>query len=232
MQTAVLIDGAFFLRRFHAVFTGRDHLDPTEVADTAFALAVAHIRRVERPRHALYRIFFYDCPPLSKKMHYPISGRAVDLSRSSEATFRSKLHDELRQKRKVALRLGRLGDAVEWQLRRSSLRALLRGELEWSALRDDHFQLDVKQKAVDMKIGLDIASLVYKRLVDQVILVAGDSDFVPAAKLARREGIDFILNPMGQGINPDLYEHIDGLHSVRLRREAERVEVEPQGEAE
>ncbi len=27
--------------------------------------------------------------------------------------------------------------------------------------------------------------------IDQIILIAGDSDFVPAAKLARREGIDF-----------------------------------------
>ena len=36
----------------------------------------------------------------------------------------------------------------------------------------------------------------YKRQVDQIVLVAGDSDFVPASKLARREGIDFILDPL------------------------------------
>ncbi len=47
-----------------------------------------------------------------------------------------------------------------------------------------------------MRIGLDIASLAYKKQIDQIILIAGDSDFVPAAKLARREGIDFILDPM------------------------------------
>ena len=44
-------------------------------------------------------------------------------------------------------------------------------------------------------------------------LVAGDSDFVPAAKLARREGIDFILDPLWQDVNDDLHEHIDGLQS-------------------
>ena len=64
-----------------------------------------------------------------------------------------------------------------------------------------------------MKIGLDIASLSYKRLVDQIILIAGDSDFVPAAKHARREGIDFILDPMWHTIKPSLNEHIDGLHT-------------------
>ena len=64
-----------------------------------------------------------------------------------------------------------------------------------------------------MKIGLDIASLAYKKQVDQIILISGDSDFVPAAKLARREGIDFILDPMWSDIADDLFEHIDGLKS-------------------
>ena len=73
--------------------------------------------------------------------------------------------------------------------------------------------LTVSQKGVDMRIGLDIASLAYKKQVDQIILIAGDSDFVPAAKLARREGIDFILDPMWAVIKDNLFEHIDGLRS-------------------
>ena len=64
-----------------------------------------------------------------------------------------------------------------------------------------------------MKIGVDISSLAYKKQVDRIILIAGDSDFVPASKLARREGIDFILDPMWRHINPNLYEHIDGLRT-------------------
>ena len=43
---------------------------------------------------------------------------------------------------------------------------------------------------------MDIASLSYKHQVDQIVLIAGDSDFVPAAKLARREGLDFVLDPL------------------------------------
>ena len=65
-----------------------------------------------------------------------------------------------------------------------------------------------------MRIGLDIASMAFNNQVSQIILVAGDSDFVPAAKLARREGIDFILDPMWGSIRHDLHEHIDGLRSV------------------
>ena len=79
--------------------------------------------------------------------------------------------------------------------------------------RASDIHLEIAQKGVDMRIGLDIASLAQKRLVDQIVLIAGDSDFVPAAKHARREGIDFILDPMWQPIKPSLKEHIDGLHT-------------------
>jgi len=72
-----------------------------------------------------------------------------------------------------------------------------------------------------MRIGLDIASMAFKRQVDQIILIAGDSDFVPAAKLARREGIDFVLDPLWASIRPDLHEHVDGLHTVLPRRGTE-----------
>lgn len=43
--------------------------------------------------------------------------------------------------------------------------------------------------------------------------ISGDSDFIPTAKLARREGIDFILDPMWNHVDPMLLEHIDGLKS-------------------
>lgn len=51
-------------------------------------------------------------------------------------------------------------------------------------------------------------------IINQLVLISGDSDFVPAAKLARREGIDFVLDPMWSTIRPDFHEHIDGLKSV------------------
>ena len=72
----------------------------------------------------------------------------------------------------------------------------------------------VRQKGVDIRIDLDIASLALKRQVNQIILVSEDSDFVPAAKMTHREGIDFILNPTWANIRPDLNEHIDGLSSI------------------
>ena len=115
----------------------------------------------------------------------------------------------------MALRLGHIPVAqVHWQLRQDSLDALVSGRRVWASMSDDDFRLDLRQKGVDMRIGLDIASLAYRRQINQLILISGDSDFVPAAKLARREGIDFVLDPMWSTIRPDLHEHIDGLKSV------------------
>jgi uncharacterized LabA/DUF88 family protein len=84
----------------------------------------------------------------------------------------------------------------------------------FDSLTDSDFVYDVRQKGTDMRIGLDIASVAYKKQADQMVLVAGDADFVPAAKLARREGVDFILDPMWGAIADDLHVHIDGLRST------------------
>lgn len=91
----------------------------------------------------------------------------------------------------------------------------LRGR--WDEITPSNVLLGLRQKGVDMRIGLDIASITLKRQADIIVLVAGDSDFVPAAKLARREGVEFILDPLWQSVNGDLFEHIDGLQSGFFR---------------
>lgn len=49
--------------------------------------------------------------------------------------------------------------------------------------------------------------------MNKIILISGDSDFVPAAKHARREGVFFQLDPMYHDIKEDLLEHIDRLRT-------------------
>jgi uncharacterized LabA/DUF88 family protein len=213
-NTAILVDGAFFLARYRKVWGDRDPNDARTVAKTVFGMALEHLKALDRPRESLYRIFFYDCPPLDKRFVRPISGESIDFGRTAAAEFRRDLHDQLRRQRKMALRLGRLAERGEWKLKFNAMQQLRDGDLHSDDLGDEHFEPDMRQTQVDMKIGIDIAALTYKKLVDQIILVAGDADFIPAAKLARYEGIDFILDPMWQGIAPDLHEHIDGLQSV------------------
>lgn len=45
------------------------------------------------------------------------------------------------------------------------------------------------QKRVDLRLGLDLGSLVSAGKVEEVAIVAGDSDFIPAIEFAKREGV-------------------------------------------
>ncbi|WP_207548141.1 NYN domain-containing protein [Cognatiyoonia sediminum] len=100
-----------------------------------------------------------------------------------------------------------------WVLLERSQKQLLQGKKTVEDLADDDFVPGLRQKAVDMRIGLDIASITLKKQADTIILVSGDADFVPAAKLARREGVKIVLDPLWRSVADDLYEHIDGIKS-------------------
>lgn len=219
MATAILIDGAYFIKRFRSL-EPHNALDPKRAAEQAVRWSLAHLsqkvgRNKEiRIRSDLYRIFFYDCPPVEKKMHRAISKKSIDYSKSEEATFRLALHEQLRQKRKVALRLGHLSPDVTWTLKPEVIQQLLKKQITVDDLSDESTILNVRQKGVDMRIGIDITSIALKKQATQIVLIAGDADFVPAAKLARREGIDFVLDPMWKTVPMTLNEHVDGIRST------------------
>ena len=217
MRTAILVDGGFFLKRYRYLYKGGSTHDPRTVAKNMHKGLLEHLKQ-KPAKTELYRILFYDCPPLQKRVQNPISKKGFDFGSSSEAKFRLQFHEELKKLRKVALRLGRMSDSAHWELLPNVSKKVLSGKVKVEDLSSGDVRYSARQKGVDMKVGLDIASLSYKRLVEQIILVSGDSDFVPAAKLARREGIDFVLDPMWNHINPDLYEHIDGLTSTWPKR--------------
>ena len=146
-------------------------------------------------------------------MHHPLTGQTIDFAKTAQSDFRKSLFEALKKKRKVALRLGHLQDRHGWIINRDNTKALLSGKVSASDIDAGGVRYDIGQKGIDIKIGVDITSLALKRQVEKIVLVSGDSDFVPAAKMARREGIDFILDPMWNPINPALHEHIDGLMS-------------------
>jgi len=231
MATAILVDGAFFLRRFKHSFPDHDHSDPQSVAHGLGMLAYWHLTQrigasqvielVSRNEllaesRQFYRLFFYDCPPLTKRMHTPMQKKSVDFSKSADARFRLALHQEISKLRKIAIRLGRLNDTSRWRLTESATARLISNPGNFQP-SDADFEIDTKQKGVDMRLGLDVASLAFKGQVAQIVIVAADADFVPAAKLARREGIDVILDRMGdQRAARDLLDHVDGIRDCFL----------------
>jgi len=205
-----MIDGGFFIKRFNSLYNRDRRMSGEQVADVLYTMAMMHVGC----RNTLYRIFYYDCYPLENKHHNPITKRCIDFKNTDEYKFKMDLICALKRKRKVALRMGSLKDNAVWQIRPRVVKELLSGRREISSLTEDDVYLDIKQKGIDMKIGVDIASIALKGFVNTIVLFSGDSDFVPAAKLARREGMDFVLDPMKANVEPLLFEHIDGIKSV------------------
>lgn len=209
MKVAIMVDGGFYLRQASKLFGAKS---PEDRATELYTYALRHID--SKHGQELYRIFYYDCPPSEKTVYHPLKRKNIPLNKSPLYMWTKIFHKELTCKRKMALRMGELLEGtMGYNLSQEAVKRLCSGSISVSDLTESDFYLDIKQKGVDMRIGLDIASLANKRLVDQIVLIAGDSDFVPAAKHARREGIDFILDPMWHTIKPSLNEHIDGLIS-------------------
>lgn len=207
-KMAVLVDGGFYLKRakwFHG------EKSPRKRADELVGYCRSHAKNEGAE---LYRIFYYDCDPVSKKAFHPLHERTFDQSKTSEYEWKMQFFDELSKKRKLAIRKGQeLEGSCEYVLKSSVSKALVRGKKMVGDLSDDDFVLDVQQKGVDVRIGLDVAFITMSRFADQIVLVTGDSDFVPAAKFARRNGVDFILDPMWHPFKKELGVHVDGMYT-------------------
>lgn len=208
IKTAIMVDGGFYKKRAY-YYNGFESPEDSAKALNDYCYSLLSSRYEDR---FLYRIFYYDCLPISKKVYHPLLHTTVDLGKTDEYKWSTEFIKTLRSYRKFAVRLGNLSaETAQYTLKQSSLKKLMNGTISPEELTEDDFQFRIEQKGVDMRIGIDISSLALKKQVDQIILISGDSDFVPAAKHARREGIDFILAPMGATIKPDLFEHIDGM---------------------
>ena len=214
-RTAILVDGGFYRIRAQTLFGVKS---PEERADDLFSYYMRHLNKGTGNESSLYRIFYYDCPPSTKVVYNPVTQRHVNLAKSDQYRWTTAFFNALVTKRKVALRRGEeLASSGDYTLRAGVLKDLCAGRRSVESLTDRDTRLNITQKGVDMRIGLDIASLVERNLVTQIILISGDSDFVPAAKYARRRGMDFVLDPMWQTVSPSLNEHVDGIRS-RVQR--------------
>jgi len=212
-KTAILIDGAFFIKRIRHLKNDKN-ISVEKMSRLILKASLAHLKIQNRPMQSLYRIFFYDSKPPDTTICNPINHKRETYSKLPESMFRNELHERLRSVRKVALRLGELSVQNSWVINPIQTKKLIRGKARIEDIEPLHIRPIVTQKGVDIKIGLDIASLSHQKDVDQIILISGDSDFVPAAKMARRSGIDFILDPMWNHIKDGLNEHIDGMQTI------------------
>ena len=200
-RLAVLLDGEYVRKTLKRVL-GRKPLAEDIVAET---------NRIEKAApcvgFAVYRVYFYTAEPMTGVVRRPLDGRLVDFSGTDVFEAGRALITSLEFTPRFAVRRGSLVHHG-WQIGRKAGRELQRGRKRVIEARD--IVPRIEQKGVDMRIGLDIATLALKRIVDAIVLVTGDADLVPAIKLARREGLQVFVDTLGAGhVRSELRAHAD-----------------------
>lgn len=198
---AILLDGGFVKKKLF------DKLKHHPTADDIVAKCDELQHLPEVTDHELLRIYYYDAYPAAEKLRLPVSREAYNTAETERFRQSQSLFDQLVLKPNVALRMGHVGIAPRpWKLKSSVARQLVAKPRE---LTDADFVVDAQQKGVDMRIGMDMARLALRDLVRQVVVVTGDSDFVPAFKFVRREGVRVILDLMGENGRVELKQNSD-----------------------
>jgi uncharacterized LabA/DUF88 family protein len=202
-KAAVLLDLGFVLHRLYELLGRR-----TPTADELHAFA---LKCLDPAHEELFRIYCYHCTPYGETQLHPLTKAPVDFSATATFATMTTFLRELSLKDNVAFRAGELS-FDGWSIKKQAAKEIVK---TGRTLVAADFAPDLKQKRVDMKIGLDVAWLASKGIADRIVLVTSDSDFVPAMKFARREGVQVVLVTMGHKlVKRDLLVHADEVRSV------------------
>lgn len=202
-KIAIIIDGGFIRKTFQKFFRTSEVPTVNQVIKLSEDI-------IKKPEEELFRIYYYDCLPFEKPLRKPVSKSKW---RDNALVNTGKRYmDTLAIKDKIAFRSGELKFGG-WVLDNKKINDIIAKKRNPV---DDDFRPLFKQKRVDIKIGLDIAWLSVRRIVDRIILIAGDSDFVPAMKFARIEGIQIVVAPLRNRVNRDMCEHSDEIRDFDI----------------
>ncbi|MCZ0860753.1 NYN domain-containing protein [Methanocorpusculum sp. MG] len=68
---------------------------------------------------------------------------------------------------------------------------------------------DVRQKRVDILLAIELVSLAWKGSIDLAVVIAGDSDFVPAVEQAKDAGVVVRLLYFRESCHDELLDAVD-----------------------
>lgn len=200
---SILIDGGYFAK----IYRSNQKAYPSAADVIRVTDRIQNIKELQNKE--LLRIYYYDAPPLQNKIINPISKAQIDLGNSDLAKRAHRLHTTLSQSPDFALRLGELKQNT-WTVKPKVWPADKAPSQASITLHADDIKPDIKQKGVDLRIGMDIACMAIRKNVHTIILITGDSDMVPALKLARREGMKvYCVQLDTQHITDELKIHSD-----------------------
>ena len=207
-KVSFIVDGGYFTKSF-SYHCGR-FPHPEDVKSYVDVLRKYVDTKFSSGHSSLYRVFFYNCAPLSGKIKNPLDQSDFDLSDTKVFKENQRLQDGLKKLPFFALRLGKLLNPDGWSgwtLKTKIIKLANRS----SPLQASDLKPSISQKGVDMRIGLDIASIAAKKTCDRLILISGDTDMIPAMKLARKEGLQVCLHTFQKVVVPDMHAHTDVL---------------------
>ena len=93
MKTAILVDGGFYRRRAQSRLGEKT---AKERADELKMYCYRHLYHHGAQISDWYRIFYYDCLPMDKKVYHPLLQKQVDFSRSELRTWMLAIIEELK----------------------------------------------------------------------------------------------------------------------------------------
>lgn len=196
---AILIDGGFITKKLKM----RLQKFPTA---TDIDLEVSRITSLpELAGYDLLRVYYYDAPPPTTALTNPIDGSQTNLASTPKIAEFTSLHQGLELMPDFALRMGETV-VHGWTFGTQAMKSLTKNPRQPVA---NDLVPNIEQKGVDLRIGLDIARLSLRGLVDIIVVITGDSDMIPAFKFARREGVKIYLDVMGHGVKRELKVHSD-----------------------
>lgn len=114
--------------------------------------------------YKLIRVYYYDAPPLLDPKK--LNEREIDFARK-----RQRFLDKLDQLPYFEVKLGRI---------------------QYKG-RDKNGRLITTQKGVDVKMAIDLIAFADQRIADVIVLITGDSDLIPAIRVAKNKGINILL---------------------------------------
>jgi uncharacterized LabA/DUF88 family protein len=115
-------------------------------------------------REPLLRTYYYNCPPYQSANP---TDKERDLVRNADRFYHS-----LKKLSNFELRLGRL---------------------EFRGVSKDSGDRIFEQKRVDVQLAVDLLTLSFSHQISTAIIVAGDSDFIPAFQAAKNLGVRIVL---------------------------------------
>lgn len=195
----ILIDGGFFIQKFKER-TGNHPTANDIEAEVSKIMNATQAKTGSDCKDILFRVYYYDCTPFDGKVKKPGDTHETDYSLTRAYSIKQMVLKNLAQKERFAVRLGELS-FDGWNEKKVKDPATGAEAIEYFP--------KLRQKGVDMKVGLDMAYMALKRIVDKVVLVAGDSDFIAPMKFVRKEGIQVYLYNMGHKVKSQLIEHSD-----------------------